>query len=221
MIHLSHDHHAHLERLHFIHNPHYLSQETTLISDVCNRRRHASSDPTRKQPRERANTGRTRTTGNQARLKTSYSLSSPCYTGRWTQSLVLRYACRRHYGRGLLTYSKLPGPFCFRCVPLATLMPSGSTRSLSHVPYNSIHAHDCQTYYIEVLLPSYTPSDIAWIGSLQLGLLFAVGIIGGFIYDHHYVHQAFIFGSVLYVGCIFALSAVPTDAYYAVSRCIC
>lgn len=73
-----------------------------------------------------------------------------------------------------------------------------------------------QTYYIEALLPNYSPSSISWIGSVQLFLLFGLGLFSGKFFDAHRVRVALIAGSVLLVGCIFALSAVNENQYYAV-----
>jgi len=36
-----------------------------------------------------------------------------------------------------------------------------------------------QDYYTLVLLPNHTPSQIAWIGSLQICLLYACGVFTG------------------------------------------
>ncbi|EJU01034.1 MFS general substrate transporter [Dacryopinax primogenitus] len=73
-----------------------------------------------------------------------------------------------------------------------------------------------QTYYVETLLPSYSASSIAWIGSLQTYFLFAMGLVTGPLFDHGYFWHMMIVGSVLYVGTLFAQAQVQKDSYYQV-----
>ena len=42
-----------------------------------------------------------------------------------------------------------------------------------------------QAYYIENQLKDHTPDDISWIGSLQVFLVFALGVIGGPLFDRY------------------------------------
>lgn len=39
-----------------------------------------------------------------------------------------------------------------------------------------------QDYYARILLPAYTPSQISWIGSVQICFLYGCGILTGFWY---------------------------------------
>ncbi|KZP00827.1 MFS general substrate transporter [Calocera viscosa TUFC12733] len=73
-----------------------------------------------------------------------------------------------------------------------------------------------QAYYIQELLPSYSPSAISWIGSLQTCLLFLIGLVAGRLFDKGYFRHMMIIGSVVFIGSIFALSAVEVDGYYQV-----
>ncbi|EJU01043.1 MFS general substrate transporter [Dacryopinax primogenitus] len=73
-----------------------------------------------------------------------------------------------------------------------------------------------QAYYVQTLLPSYSPSAISCIGSLQTCLLFLCGLVTGRLFDAGYFRPMMIGGGVLVVGCIFAQSAVQVDGYYQV-----
>ena len=54
-----------------------------------------------------------------------------------------------------------------------------------------------QTFYQRTLLPDQTPSNIAWIGSLQAFLMIGMGIMIGPIYDYGYLRSLVAVGSVL------------------------
>ncbi len=56
-----------------------------------------------------------------------------------------------------------------------------------------------QTYYQSTLLPTSTPFQIAWIGSLQAALLISLGIIAGPFYDRGYLRSLLVVGGVLLV----------------------
>ncbi|KZP00473.1 MFS general substrate transporter [Calocera viscosa TUFC12733] len=73
-----------------------------------------------------------------------------------------------------------------------------------------------QAYYIETLLPSYSPSAISWIGSVQTLLMLGMGGFSGKLFDKGYFRALIIPGTIIYVGCIFAQSAVGVDKYYQV-----
>ncbi|KZT52001.1 MFS general substrate transporter [Calocera cornea HHB12733] len=73
-----------------------------------------------------------------------------------------------------------------------------------------------QSYYIETLLPSYSPSAISWIGSVQTLLMMGTAGIAGKLLDMGYFRSLIITGTVMYVGCIFAQSAAQMDGYYQV-----
>ncbi|RAL63623.1 hypothetical protein DID88_003667 [Monilinia fructigena] len=51
-----------------------------------------------------------------------------------------------------------------------------------------------QTYY-ETAYPSWSPSDVSWIGSLQAFLLFGFAIVAGPVFDHGYLK------SLVWTGC--------------------
>ncbi|CCL98733.1 uncharacterized protein FIBRA_00738 [Fibroporia radiculosa] len=56
----------------------------------------------------------------------------------------------------------------------------------------------------------------SWIGSLQLCLMYAPGVLVGRAFDAGYFHHLEIFGSLLYVFCIFMLSLAKPQQYYQV-----
>ncbi|KAI8630515.1 major facilitator superfamily domain-containing protein [Xylariaceae sp. FL1651] len=56
-----------------------------------------------------------------------------------------------------------------------------------------------QTYYETQLLPSQSPSNLAWIGSIQGFLLLFIGAITGPLYDHGYLRHLLVVGSLLMV----------------------
>ncbi|KAI9702965.1 MAG: hypothetical protein M1836_008179 [Candelina mexicana] len=56
-----------------------------------------------------------------------------------------------------------------------------------------------QTFYQRILLPNETPSQIAWIGSLQAFLMISLGILAGPLYDHGYLRCLVAVGSVLVI----------------------
>ncbi|WWD02979.1 hypothetical protein V865_001022 [Kwoniella europaea PYCC6329] len=62
-----------------------------------------------------------------------------------------------------------------------------------------------QSYYI-IKYPSVSPSDISWVGSVQLFFQFAFGAITGPLYDKGYFYHLMYSGSVLYIICIFMTS---------------
>ncbi|KZT61354.1 MFS general substrate transporter [Calocera cornea HHB12733] len=93
----------------------------------------------------------------------------------------------------------------------------GGSWLVSMCTFGYINAYGVyQAYYIQTLLPSYSPSAISWIGSLQTCFLFLCGLFAGRLFDAGYFHHMMIIGSVILVGCIFALSAVKVDGYYQV-----
>ncbi|KAF8903951.1 MFS general substrate transporter [Gymnopilus junonius] len=56
-----------------------------------------------------------------------------------------------------------------------------------------------QAYYEQVTLNSSTPSDIAWIGSLQSSLIFLPGIVAGRLFDAGYFRHLLAIGSILFI----------------------
>ena len=73
--------------------------------------------------------------------------------------------------------------------------PSGA--HLTNPPFQSYGLF--QAYYEGSLLPSHSPSQIAWIGSFQIFLLFATGIVVSPLVDRGYFRLCFNGGSVLLV----------------------
>lgn len=63
-----------------------------------------------------------------------------------------------------------------------------------------------QTYYTQVMFPDQSPSNVAWIGSLQLFLLFFVGFAIGVPIDRGYMSHIMAAASVLYIVCVWTLS---------------
>ncbi|OLN87377.1 Riboflavin transporter MCH5-like protein 17 [Colletotrichum chlorophyti] len=62
-----------------------------------------------------------------------------------------------------------------------------------------------QAYYVK-LLPSSTPSEISWIGSMQIFLLFLLGTISGRAIDAGYFRTTLIIGFVFQIGGVFGAS---------------
>ncbi|KAJ9607196.1 hypothetical protein H2200_008268 [Cladophialophora chaetospira] len=63
-----------------------------------------------------------------------------------------------------------------------------------------------QSYYTVGLLHERSPSDIAWIGSVQSFLLLFIGVLTGPVYDEGYFHTLLIVGSGLIVFGMFMTS---------------
>ncbi|KAI1790028.1 MFS general substrate transporter [Ganoderma leucocontextum] len=73
-----------------------------------------------------------------------------------------------------------------------------------------------QDFYTRDFLSHESPSNISWIGSLQLFLMYAPGAIVGHAFDAGYFHHIQIAGSILHVLSIFMLSLTSRDQYYQV-----
>ncbi|PFH46941.1 hypothetical protein AMATHDRAFT_68728 [Amanita thiersii Skay4041] len=71
-----------------------------------------------------------------------------------------------------------------------------------------------QDYYTRVFLKENSPSKIAWMGSLQLALPFAEGIIAGRLFDAGYIRSTMISGSVIFAFSLFMSSLVHEGQYY-------
>lgn len=56
-----------------------------------------------------------------------------------------------------------------------------------------------QSYYQLTAFPDHPPSDISWIGSVQLFLQFSMGAIAAPLYDKGYFRHLIAVGSVLYI----------------------
>ncbi|KAF9220115.1 MFS general substrate transporter [Gyrodon lividus] len=63
-----------------------------------------------------------------------------------------------------------------------------------------------QTYYEEVLLPDSSPSDIAWIGSVQYALVFLPGLVMGRLFDLGYFKIPYFVASCVLVACNFLIA---------------
>ncbi|KAF8625318.1 hypothetical protein AX15_005448 [Amanita polypyramis BW_CC] len=73
-----------------------------------------------------------------------------------------------------------------------------------------------QDYYTRVFLRQSSPSRISWMGSAQLAIPFAVGIVAGKLFDAGHIRSVMIFGSVLFTICLFMLSLAHEGQFYQV-----
>ncbi|KIJ08717.1 hypothetical protein PAXINDRAFT_88451, partial [Paxillus involutus ATCC 200175] len=63
-----------------------------------------------------------------------------------------------------------------------------------------------QTYYEETLLPDSSPSDIAWIGSVQYALVYLPGLVMGRLFDLGYFKIPYFAASCVFVTCNFIIA---------------
>ncbi|KAI0717823.1 major facilitator superfamily domain-containing protein [Cerioporus squamosus] len=73
-----------------------------------------------------------------------------------------------------------------------------------------------QDFYTREFLSHESPSNISWIGSVQLFLMYAPGVLVGHTFDAGYFRHVQIAGSILLVFSIFMLSLTQQDHYYQV-----
>jgi len=73
-----------------------------------------------------------------------------------------------------------------------------------------------QDFYVRTYLNHYTPSEIGWIGSIQIWLLFAIGIVTGRAFDRGYFYHLVISGMILQAFSYFMLSLTQENKYYQV-----
>lgn len=73
-----------------------------------------------------------------------------------------------------------------------------------------------QDFYVREYLTNYTPSDIGWIGGIQVFLAFACGIFSGRAFDRGYFHHLMIGGALLHSFSFFMLSLSHEQKYYQV-----
>ncbi|KAJ6617084.1 major facilitator superfamily domain-containing protein [Mycena sp. CBHHK59/15] len=73
-----------------------------------------------------------------------------------------------------------------------------------------------QDHYTRDFLSNKTPSDISWIGSFQLCMQYAPGILVGRAFDAGYFHHMVALGSFLQVLSIFMISLTGRHQYYQV-----
>lgn len=69
-----------------------------------------------------------------------------------------------------------------------------------------------QTYYLANQLSDSTPSDVAWIGSVQTFLLFAPSVVVGRLTDAGYVRPMIIFGTLIQVFALM-MTSISTEYY--------
>jgi MFS family permease len=83
---------------------------------------------------------------------------------------------------------------------------SGYVRCLAAVNYhcsdiclqiNSFGVY--QDYYTRVFMTNKTPSEISWIGSFQLFLIFGMALFAGALFDKGYFHHLLISGTIILV----------------------
>ncbi|KAF9447281.1 MFS general substrate transporter [Macrolepiota fuliginosa MF-IS2] len=70
-----------------------------------------------------------------------------------------------------------------------------------------------QDYYAREFLSNKTPSQISWIGSVQLFLQYALGVVVGRIYDIGCFHHLIGIGTILQTVSLFMLSLTRRDHY--------
>lgn len=73
-----------------------------------------------------------------------------------------------------------------------------------------------QDFYTEHYLTKQTSSAISWIGSFNMFLLTAVGLVSGSLYDRGYFYHLMIAGSLLQSFSLFMLSLSKPDQYYQI-----
>ncbi|KAJ7202840.1 major facilitator superfamily domain-containing protein [Mycena pura] len=71
-----------------------------------------------------------------------------------------------------------------------------------------------QDYYTRIFLSEHPPTDVSWIGSVQVFFLFAIGIFSGKLFDDGYFRELLAGGSVLYIVSSFLLSLAKPHHYY-------
>ncbi|KAF8891750.1 MFS general substrate transporter [Infundibulicybe gibba] len=73
-----------------------------------------------------------------------------------------------------------------------------------------------QDFYVREYLNNFSSSQISWIGSLQVMLLFSVGIFSGRAFDRGYFYYLVTIGSALVVISLFMLSLAQPHQYYQI-----
>ncbi|KDR74779.1 hypothetical protein GALMADRAFT_141116 [Galerina marginata CBS 339.88] len=71
-------------------------------------------------------------------------------------------------------------------------------------------------FYTRFYLSEHSPSKIAWIGSLQIMMPFACGIVSGKLFDAGYFHALQIAGAVIFSASLFLLSLAKPQAYFEI-----
>ncbi|KAG7444138.1 MFS general substrate transporter [Guyanagaster necrorhizus] len=73
-----------------------------------------------------------------------------------------------------------------------------------------------ESFYAREYLAHYTPSQINWIGSLQLCLMYLLGLAVAGLFDAGHFHFISIAGSILFLFSFFMLSLAKEGQYYQV-----
>ncbi|KAJ6470657.1 major facilitator superfamily domain-containing protein [Mycena vitilis] len=73
-----------------------------------------------------------------------------------------------------------------------------------------------ENYYVLEYLTNHSPSSIAWIGSFQLMMPFALGVVSGKLFDNGHFHLVQIVGGVLFTFSLFMLSLAKPFQYYQI-----
>ncbi|KAF8625091.1 hypothetical protein AX15_005570 [Amanita polypyramis BW_CC] len=72
-------------------------------------------------------------------------------------------------------------------------------------------------YYVRTYLnEKYTSSEIGWIGSVQLLLIYSMGIVSGRAFDAGYFYHITIIATILFTFSLFMLSLTQPQQYYQV-----
>ncbi|KAF8888098.1 major facilitator superfamily domain-containing protein [Infundibulicybe gibba] len=74
-----------------------------------------------------------------------------------------------------------------------------------------------QDFYTRVYLKSRVPAvSRSWMGSVQLAMPFAGGIVAGRLFDAGYFHHIMILGSLIFMFSLFMLSLAHEERYYQI-----
>ncbi|KAF9494648.1 MFS general substrate transporter [Pleurotus eryngii] len=93
------------------------------------------------------------------------------------------------------------------------------------VPWRDKASNDCRLFPQAIMLTvahghgehfSEGASNVSWIGSTQLFILYAMGLPAGKLLDMGYLRYTNLAGSLIYVFSLFMVSLVDTSAYYQV-----
>ncbi|CAG7852879.1 SubName: Full=Related to Monocarboxylate transporter {ECO:0000313/EMBL:CCA69308.1} [Serendipita indica DSM 11827] len=73
-----------------------------------------------------------------------------------------------------------------------------------------------QDFYVRHFLTDYTPSEIGWIGSVQLFFQFSMGLIAGKLFDGGHFYPMMTASCLLYIFSYYMLSLTHPNAFYQV-----
>ncbi|KAF7371963.1 MFS general substrate transporter [Mycena venus] len=95
------------------------------------------------------------------------------------------------------------------------LLPLLSSSMVTFCTFGAIQSFGIyQDYYTRVFLNEHPPSNVSWIGSVQIFFLFAIGIFSGRLFDEGYFRHLLAGGSILYLVSSFLLSLAKPHHYY-------